>query len=388
MWSTDVYRRWTAIAGIAAALERKVWIRSQKANIYPNLYTFLVGPPAVGKTRPLQGLHEIWDSTFRNYTDPHKGLKIAPVSLTKASLMDELAAATRHDPRLDPQSFNAMFIISKELGALLPIYDPDFLNALTYIYDNLKYDEKRRGSKDPLVIDSPQLNMLGATTPSYLLDTMPPGAWEQGFLSRTIIIYHDIVEERELNLTDEDPPDDITLRAALENDLRVIAERCGRMLFHRDAGPLLERWHADIKGRPSHPRLQNYNSRRTFHAMKLCMIAAVDAGHEVIEVEDVQEALNWLAQAEHEMAQLFITFKTGGDATVIMEAHHYMYSISVRQGSKPIPAHYLYEFLGARMSSYKTQPTVELMVRSKLITSSTVEGIGMFTVNPRPIGLL
>ena len=47
--SPPLLRRWAAISYVAAALERKVWVRTMGSDLYPNLYTFLVGPPGVGK---------------------------------------------------------------------------------------------------------------------------------------------------------------------------------------------------------------------------------------------------------------------------------------------------------------------------------------------------
>src|SRR5438270_12959948 len=114
--------------------------------------------------------------------------------------MDEVGAATRvcHQLPIGLTTFNSLLIASKELGALIPGYDTDFLNALTYLYDNAKYDEKRRGKSEPLVIERPQVNLIGCTTPGFLLDTMPIGAWSQGFLSRVILVYSDIIGERKL----------------------------------------------------------------------------------------------------------------------------------------------------------------------------------------------
>ena len=47
--SPPLLRKWAAISYVAAAMERKMWVRTMGADLYPNLYTFLVGPPGVGK---------------------------------------------------------------------------------------------------------------------------------------------------------------------------------------------------------------------------------------------------------------------------------------------------------------------------------------------------
>src|SRR5437867_4059065 len=50
--SPEIFRRWTAITTIAAVLEQKVWAWTNDV-IYPNMYTFLVGHPGVGKSRTI-----------------------------------------------------------------------------------------------------------------------------------------------------------------------------------------------------------------------------------------------------------------------------------------------------------------------------------------------
>jgi hypothetical protein len=372
LWSTETFRKWAAITAIAGALERKVWVRSQSANIFPNLYVFLVGPPGAGKTRAVEVTGDLWKAL-----EDHK---VAPVSLTKASLMDEVGAAERtcHQLPLGQTSFNSLLIASKELGALIPGYDSDFLNALTYLYDNAKYDEKRRGNKDPLVIERPQINLIGCTTPGFLLDTMPIGAWSQGFLSRVILVYSDIVGERKLNLMEEELPRNRALEEALKHDLRLIGATVGKLAFTQEANDLLVRWSENVERAPSHPRLQNYVTRRPIHAVKLCMIACADRGGDQIEIEDAQSSIDWLMEAEKMMPDLFLAMATGGDASVISEAHHYAITLYTR-GQASFPVNMLYEFLGNRLPAYRVQPVLDLMFRSKMLNSEVISGVTMVT---------
>lgn len=41
--SPRIYRKWTAIFIVAAALERKAWITTTKGRLFPNKYIVLVG---------------------------------------------------------------------------------------------------------------------------------------------------------------------------------------------------------------------------------------------------------------------------------------------------------------------------------------------------------
>lgn len=371
IWTIDPFRRWTAICAIAGALERKVWVRSQGSNIYPNLYVFLVGPPAIGKTRPIEVCEQLWQQSLN---ETHH---IAKVSLTKASFIDELSAANRVVHALDPATYNSLLVASKELKALLPEYDRDFLGMLTFLYDGVRYDEKRRGNPEPVVIERPVVNLIGACTSAFLLETLPDVAWNDGFLSRVIIIHRDIVAERELDLLQEEREGTHPLAKALIHDMRLIGEQIGKIPFERDAAVALSKWHADKSNRPVHPRLQHYNSRRSFNAIKLCMISAVDRNVPSVELQDVTSATEWLQEAEVEMANMFLSFRAGSDTQVISDAHHWLRTMEVR-GRAGVPSRLMYEFLAGKLPSYKVTPTIELMIRAGLIRAEVKEGVTLF----------
>src|ERR1700733_3200471 len=81
-----IFRVWTAISTIAATLEQKVWIRTSRPQ-YPNLYTFIIAHPGVGKSRTIaEGRHLVL-----GLPEFH----LAPVSLTFAALIDSLESAKR-----------------------------------------------------------------------------------------------------------------------------------------------------------------------------------------------------------------------------------------------------------------------------------------------------
>lgn len=356
-------------------MERKIWIRSQGENLFPNLYTILVGPPGSGKTRALEACERIWRGL-----DTHK---LAKVSLTKASLMDELGLAVRVVRHPVEMTFNSLLIACKELGALIPSYDTDFLNALTYLYDCYKYDEKRRHTAEPLIIDHPQVNLIACTTPSYLVNTMPAGAWDQGFLSRIILVYSGDLDPTELDLLDEHEDEHRALREALARDMKAIGERVGRLKFTRPAAQAIETWNKN--GRqpaPSHPRLTNYSTRRIVHLLKLCMVSCVDRGAENIDLPDFQNALEWLVEAESFMPDVFTAMQSGGDAVVINEAWHFAIVTHARTG-RGVPMHLFYTFLQQRVPAMHVSKIFEVMLNSGMIRVITQDGVQLVVGKPR-----
>lgn len=360
--SPGIFVRWAGIFAIAAALERKVWIRSAKGVLYPNLYVITVGPPGAGKTLSTSVVYD-----FLTKLDDHH---IAPSSVTKASLIDALNGAERKliRPQDDPAivSFNSLTVASDELGVFLPSYENDFMNVLTNIYDCRVYSETRRTAKINIKMEAPQLNFTAATTPSFLMGTLPEGAWDQGFLSRTMLIYSGAEPPRALF---SDFQWDAAMEAMLETDLRHIGALYGRMSFSEDAKELIEAWH--ISGGdpvPNHPKLQHYNTRRTAHLLKLCMIASVaETDDLVITVDHFAQALDWLSEAEAVMPDIFKAMKRGGDASVIEECYHFAYTLWMKEKPTPILEHRLFHFLQERTPVHNVERMLKVMEQAGLL---------------------
>jgi hypothetical protein len=87
-WSPELFRRWTAISMVAAALERRVWVKTGPRVTFPNLYTFLIGRPGAGK-----GVIDRAKTIMRSVLMP--GTKdpafwMSPVDMTAAGMVDAL----------------------------------------------------------------------------------------------------------------------------------------------------------------------------------------------------------------------------------------------------------------------------------------------------------
>lgn len=358
--SPEIFRLWSAIAAVAGALERKVWVHTAGDILFPNLYVVLVGPPGIGKTIMLTQVERLWRELPELY--------VAPTSITRASLVDSLAEAKRkvvnlaHNPPIT--EFNSLQIVSGELGVLIPSWDNEFMNTLTAIYDGAPYDERRRTAKLHLKIDKPQLNILAGTTPSYLHGVMPEGAWDQGFISRTLMIYSgevkliDIFADR---IRDE--------RDDLISDLKSIFALQGKMVWANEARDLVRDWH--MRGgdpKPDHSKLKHYNARRTAHLIKLCIIACASRSNDkLINQGDVGAAFTWLEAAEAVMGDIFLAISSGGDQAIIEDAHMFL-SIEYTRTKAPIPEYvFVNKFLKNRVPSHNIMRMIEVMLRSHLI---------------------
>lgn len=337
--------------------------------LYPNLYAVLVGPPGIGKGVAIHPAEKL----MREVPDLHVG----PSDLTSASLIDALNESIRrvilmgNPPYVE---FHALTVISRELGVLIPAWENTLMNSLTDIYDGFTIDQKRRGKDLRIKILNPQINLLGACTPSYLNEVLPAGAWDQGFLSRTILIYSGDKMARDPFAEDENLAFTQRVHNDLLHDLKTIALEFGQMSFTTPAATAIKAWvSGGLEPAPTHQKLQYYNSRRLAHLLKLCMVSSISrSGEKVIGLEHYTEALNWLMEAETYMPDIFKSMMTGGDSGAMEETWNYVWTLYAKE-KKPIPQHRIINFLRERVPAHSVTHVLDIMVKSRMFEIS-IEG--------------
>lgn len=360
--SPALFTKWAGIFTIAATLERKVYCFTRGSNLYPNLYTIFVAPPGIGKTAVVRSVRDMLS------TLPHT--HIAPSSVTKASLIDAFDKASRHITRPEKVpavlSYKALSIISNELGVLLPAYDSEMMNTLTDLFDGIGYTETRRTKNLEIQLKNPCLNILAAATPSYLAGAMPEGAWDQGFAARLILIYSG---ESIVSSLFKQPEGNKELREWLVDDLKRIDELEGEFFFTQEAMIALDNWLMNgCPPAPDHPKLHHYNTRRIVHVLKLSMICAASSGSQLlITLDHVQEALDWLLEAEAYMPDIFKSMSGTTHSQLIDEVWHFVFSTNGKNGQKGVAEARLINFLQQRTPAHNVTRVLEVMERSGII---------------------
>jgi hypothetical protein len=318
---------------------------------------------------------------WRTLKKHHKGKS----SLSRASLIDSLKEATRSEVYINEKvntvlNFNSLLIASNELGVLLPSYENDFMSNLTDLYDCRPYGEKKRTSELDFEMDKPQLNILAGATPSYLNSLLHEGAWDQGFASRMIFVFSGENTRKELFI--DKTVSTIPLQALI-NDLNVIGKLWGEMRFTKDAINAINNWH--LQGGPpipEHPRLLHYNTRRTAHLLKLCMIASASEGNSLtINLDHYNTALGWLLEMEQFIPDIFKSMASGGDIKIIEEAWYFAYTIYVKE-KKPVLAARVLRFISEKAPAHSVERIANVMVKSGILQEQQ-EKAGMSYI-PQP----
>lgn len=356
--TAEIFRKWTAITTIAAALEQRVWLTTS-GRLYPNLYTILVGHPGVGKTRTIM--------SGRRFLAELDGFNIAPTSMKMASLVDALYAAkrtTQPDLRLktQPEEYHSMVVIADDWSGFMHVYDEELVGGLTIFYDCHPYVHHRRGKEIRIAIERPQLTVLAGATPTGLIRFMPEKVWDEGFASRTIFVYSDekyIVDDFAI------PPPDDKLFEDLLYDMQVIFRLHGQFKVTPEYIALVNEWKANgEKPKPTHPKLRSYCGRRYVDLYKLGMVCAVDRGNDLqLDSNVFRDSLYLLNEVEANMNALFEAGTTTVDFRVMDEIEE-----TIRAYGKPMPETRLFHEACKRVPAANVNRVLELMKLSGRIT--------------------
>jgi hypothetical protein len=225
---------------------------------------------------------------------------------------------------------------------------------------------------------------LAGCTPVYLKDTLPASAWDDGFLSRVILVYNG--EQPLTSLFSEEERGE-AVDAGLAEELEVIGNLYGKLTFTPEAASFIDTWHL-AKGppRPDHPRLVNYCARRTAHLIKLSIVAAIsDRPKLLIEKHHIQTALDWLVEAEFYMNDIFKAMSTGGDGQIINDAYHFIYKLYMKS-KQPVSEQSIVNFLMERVPAHAVGRILEVMLKAGLLKTEDVAGKGICYKPLKPKG--
>lgn len=329
------------------------------SRLHPNLYTFLVGHPGVGKTRTIRAA--------RAYCAELIDFHFAPTSVTGASLVDALIGAKRAIIQLPdpPLEYNSILIAADELGAFMHKYDDEMVGILSAFYDPDPYGQRRRGGDLKISIKSPQVNILAGTTPSNLMKFMPEGAWDQGFTSRILMIFSD-----ERIVGDDFAVINKPLSPDLKHDLALINTLVGKYTVTEDYRSAVNDWRAlGEPPAPTHPKLLHYNTRRRVHLYKLSMVAAAATSNRLtLTKADFNTAMGWLLEAEGNAPEIFKAGAVGADAKAMEEVYHFMIG-----WGKLMPEHTLLRRIQELVPAHSVMRVLEIMERSGMIAATHLD---------------
>ena len=293
-----LFRKWVAISMISSALSRKVW-HMWEGPVYPNFFICLVGPSGEARKGTAMRPANAFLETMDVYT--------AAESTTRESLIEQLEEGTQ-TITTDEQTlvYNAITVFSEEFTVFLNYKDERFMADLCDLYDckaRFRYVTKRSGSN---YLRNVFLNIIGATTPKTLKDSLPSLSIGGGLLSRIILVYAD---KGQTVVFPHRVPIDQSLQDDLIHDYQDLLMESGEYTFTPEWDYLYEKWYPTQKDEIpfEHDYANSYSSRRSLHLRKLCMVMCASRGGEkVVTADDFKRAHSLLLETEDRMGRVFM----------------------------------------------------------------------------------
>jgi hypothetical protein len=358
--SAAIFHKWTAISVLAAVLRRKVWFNFGRIKIFPNLFVVFVAEPGVArKTQAISFGEELLSNI--------SGVAIAADTSTPQALLDDLEEAVTATLMPDSTNFShsSLTIFSGEFESFLGDKKENarMLVILTDLFDCKQRPYRTRtrhsGSNE---IPSPFLNMLAATTPESLANSLPSTAIGGGLTSRIIFVW---AEGRRKKIdVPEKPPSRI--KDALVKDLAVISRIAGAYNFTGDGRAWWKKWYAsyeenDPKRICKDPAFRGWYSRKPLFIIKLAVIIAASragSGELVITPEYLEAALETLEEAERTMTK---TFSAVGRSSVTADVELVR---SLLQQHKVLSENTLLQMVWRDIDSKKFDTVIHTILRS------------------------
>lgn len=185
------YTLFSCLTCLSAIVGRKVWLDLGAFQIWPNLYTVLVGPPAARKSSSIFLMADV----LRLIRDNSDDIPIASEAITKEKLVIDVEEQERRIPNVPPQykmhdTYAPMTILASELSQFLGTASLNMVDFLTDVYDRPDYDSRTKNKGD-VFITGPYITLIAGTTPSWITTYLKEDIITGGFSRRCLFILED-----------------------------------------------------------------------------------------------------------------------------------------------------------------------------------------------------
>ena len=315
-----LFHIWSALAAISSCAGRHTWLKTGLGNTYLNTFVLLVGPPGTRKSTAMKIPTKIARQCTSIKVAPddtsghRQGLLSAMTEAEEAEFsekdLEEIASIAEGyvdtdsmdeyngAPDLSKLDKFTLNVFASEWGSFIGQNNLDMLRFLIKMWDNESYTYKLKSEK--ISLKEACISMIGCTTPSEIVQLLPPEAIGGGFMSRIILVYSSKKYK-------EIPPSkvyrDETLVPQLEDMYKWICyEAQGELTFTQAAADLLDELYFKSP-KMDDTRFMYYMERRTDHLMKVAGLLALGNQSMKVHREDLLCANELLLKTERYMPE-------------------------------------------------------------------------------------
>ncbi len=321
-----LFRKWTGISTIAAALQRKVHLElGLSLTIYPNLYIVLVGPSATGKGTAMKFASDIIEEV--------PAIKLSAQATSLQALIRRMMVVnlTGIDIITGAQQFHSsLTIFSTEFTVFLGYHNKEMISALCEWYDchsRWVYETVARKKEEIVGV---WVNILAGTTPDALQSSLPVESIGGGLTSRIIFVYEE--KKGKLVVVPTKTKREIELQQLLINDLESISMLSGKMVYTEDFMEKYSDWcYYSDKNPPFYDKkFDGYLGRRRSHLLTLSMICSASRSDElIITADDLERAIELLLEVENRMGRVFKGMGRSDISSLINDSIVYLTASSI-----------------------------------------------------------
>lgn len=297
-----LFRKWSAISAIAAALQRKVRVElGISLTIYPNFYIVLVGPSATGKGTAMKYSSDIINQV--------PAIRLSAQATSLQALIRRMKETNLTDIDMETgkqQYHSSLTIFSNEFTVFLGYHNRELIAALCDWYDcheRWTYDTIKRDREEIIGV---WVNILAGTTPDNIQSSLPMEAIGGGLTSRIIFVNEE--KKNKLVIFTSATKAEIELQQMLIHDLEQIALMSGVFNYTEDALRFYADWCLEADRNPPFRdrKFDGYCGRRRNHLNSLAMVCSASRGNDLIlTADDFERSASMLAEVEVKMGTVF-----------------------------------------------------------------------------------
>lgn len=307
------YHTWCCLAGVAACVADRVWYTKFKwSKTTPALFTFLLGPSAVGKGDAIDVLTP--------YLDGIPAVNQFVGDITPEAMLEMMGGPPIKGPKgkAGPDR-SKIFLVTEELAGSIGEGPAarNFIRKLTQLYKRgaTKFQHKTVTSANASV-PKHNINWLAGSTIEWMIDSIPPSAIRGGFIGRIIPVMADYDFDHRI-FEPTSPHDYDEVRDHLFRRFEALTRLEGEFRMTKLAKRIHKHWFHN-RPSPTNPLLYATWIRMDDMAIKLSMDFSLCESHQlVIRARHMELALRAIAGSYHAVKTIIRASSQTGDTKAV-----------------------------------------------------------------------
>jgi hypothetical protein len=303
----SIFDTWVGYSVIAASLRRKISLQLGRLTYHPNIYVVLVAEPgAARKTQAIKHGVQLLNTI--------PDVRLSADSATKEAMTDDIEGSGLDELMTDGTTLrhSSLNIISKEFESFLGQKKENtrMLTALTDLFDcpDDWSSRTRHGTSNKII--RPFVNLLAATTPESLANSLPSSAVGGGLTSRILFVWAE-KKKRPVAIPSMTPKE-VELKTMLEKDLYQISRMSGEYVMTNECIIKWTEWYNTYDEDEGGDRVckdksfSGWYSRKPTYIIKIAILhAAAESNTLVVQWKHVVDAMQAIKGVELVMGHAF-----------------------------------------------------------------------------------